>query len=455
MPNKPELPRISDVTEAASRAAENAPDAVKKAAGRAAEMAPKPVKRAAATAASLPRTLAGAADTLRRRTDELPDASVTVEPGVPRALREVAAKAGKRRKKDRHSRTKVAFFRYSYYDIAFKFFVEQVLDADYIALPEATRRTMELGSLNSNDFVCSPFKHLLGDYIEALELGADVLVQFSGPCRLGYYGELQESILRDMGYEFDMLNFATVAGKPMQEYLNICKDKVNPDLSIPQGVKNFLLLFKMIENLDSYNDRYLELAGFEREHGSFARAREDFYADMREVTNATELAAAYKRGMHTLEELPIDRPVDPIRVGLIGEYFTAVDPRSNLYLENKLSGMGVSLARYLNMTNRNLHYNEPNLRRSVAEYVDYDMGPTSTMTVAAAKRYAQEGFDGIIHLKSSGCTPEIDVMPVLQRISNDFHIPILYLSYDSQTSDTGLDTRLEAFYDMVAMRKAR
>ena len=46
-------------------------------------------------------------------------------------------------------------------------------------------------------------------------------------------------------------------------------------------------------------------------------------------------------------------------------------------------------------------------------------------------------------------------MPVLQRISSDYHTPILYLSYDSQTSDTGLDTRLEAFYDMIAMRKAR
>ena len=66
---------------------------------------------------------------------------------------------------------------------------------------------------------------------------------------------------------------------------------------------------------------------------------------------------------------------------------------------------------------------------------------------------SEKGFDGIVHLKSSGCTPEIDVMPVLQRISSDYHIPILYLSYDSQTSDTGLDTRLEAFYDMLAMKK--
>ena len=31
--------------------------------------------------------------------------------------------------------------------------------------------------------------------------------------------------------------------------------------------------------------------------------------------------------------------------------------------------------------------------------------------------------------------------------------PILYLNYDTQTSDTGIETRLEAFYDMIAMRK--
>ena len=153
--------------------------------------------------------------------------------------------------------------------------------------------------------------------------------------------------------------------------------------------------------------------------------------------------------------MPKNVPVDPIRVGLVGEYFTAVDPFSNLHIEDKLQVMGVSMARMINMTNRNLRYNEKNLRASISEYAKYDMGPTSSLTIAAAKRYAEQGFDGIVHMKSTGCTPEIDVMPALQRVSNDYNVPILYLSYDSQTSDTGLDTRLEAFYDMIAMRKAR
>ena len=149
------------------------------------------------------------------------------------------------------------------------------------------------------------------------------------------------------------------------------------------------------------------------------------------------------------------RPARPVRVGIVGEYFTAADPASNLDLERKLLAMGVEVHRSLTMTNRNLRYNEKNLRASIADYVTYDMGPTSSLTIASALRYAQEGFDGVVHVKSSGCTPEVDCVPVLQRIGRDTGMPLLYLSYDSQTSDTGLDTRLEAFYDMLAMKKEK
>ena len=363
------------------------------------------------------------------------------------------AKGKKKKKRDRHSRTKVAFMRYGYYDLVFKYFVEQVLDADFVWLGEPTRRTVELGSRHATDYVCSPFKHILGDYIEALEAGADVLVQVTGPCRLGYYGELQESILRDLGYDFEMLNFATVEGGSAADYIKICQKKVNPDVGIAGGVKNLLAVAKMIECLDEYNDAWLAQAGFEVERGSFSRARDDYFAAMRDASCPDDILRAHREGMRVLRGLEVSVPADPVRVGVVGEYFTAPVPHANLHVEDKLVGMGVSVARMMNMTNRNLRYNEKNLRAGISEYVTYDMGPTSSLTLAAAKKYAQEGFDGVIHVKSAGCTPEIDCMPVLQRISSDYGMPILYLSFDSQTSDTGLDTRLEAFYDMISRRK--
>ena len=93
----------------------------------------------------------------------------------------------------------ISFPRYAEYNCAFRYIVEEALGARYVMPPALTRRTMELGAKYSPDFVCTPFKTILGSMIEALEAGADTLLMTHGLCRLGYYGELLEQILRDLG----------------------------------------------------------------------------------------------------------------------------------------------------------------------------------------------------------------------------------------------------------------
>ena len=77
-----------------------------------------------------------------------------------------------------------------------------------------TQRTAELGGRYSPEFVCSPFKFNLGNYLEALEQGANVLFQTGLGCRYGYYGELQEQILRDLGYQFRFVCLSRQRAKP-------------------------------------------------------------------------------------------------------------------------------------------------------------------------------------------------------------------------------------------------
>ena len=55
---------------------------------------------------------------------------IVMREGKPRPL----FFTGKRPKRDRHSRRKVSFFHFRNYEPAFKYFTEQVLDADYIAI---------------------------------------------------------------------------------------------------------------------------------------------------------------------------------------------------------------------------------------------------------------------------------------------------------------------------------
>ena len=131
-----------------------------------------------------------------------------------------------------------------------------------------------------------------------------------------------------------------------------------------------------------------------------------------------------------------------------------MDAFSNLELEQKLADMRVEVHRWMNVTNQFLRYSgQKNMHVKIQDLCAYEMGPTATANIWWARTCAERGFDGLIHVKSAGCTPEIDVMPVLQNISRDYKIPVLYLTYDAQTSDVGLMTRLEAFYDMLDMRK--
>ena len=347
---------------------------------------------------------------------------------------------------------KVSFPEFNHYNYALKYFIEQGLEADYVMAPQMTVRTMDRGAKNSPDYVCTPFKTTLGSMMDALEAGADTLIMVMGLCRLGYYAELQEQVLRDLGYEFDFINLAQYSTGKKRDYIKALK-RINPKMSIPKMTKAIADAIKMAEYLDEAESIYYQNCGFEKVRGSYKKLRTKFLSAMETASSRRDIDAAYNRFKRDAAQISIDKPRNPLRVGVLGEFYTVMDPFSNLNLEQKLADMGVEVHRFMNITNRMLRYRAKNLAVETADYCEYEMGPTSTANIWSAKHYADKGFDGLVHVKSAGCTPEIDIMPVLQNISADYKIPVLYLTYDSQTSDTGLDTRIEAFYDMISMRK--
>jgi predicted nucleotide-binding protein (sugar kinase/HSP70/actin superfamily) len=252
-----------------------------------------------------------------------------------------------------------------------------------------------------------------------------------------------------------MLNFSYGIEKGYVGWAKEVLAQVNPDIDIPYAIKQLLACATMLERLDEVRDFYMANAGFETQEatGSCKRIWQNFLNNIGRATSKKEIDDCANSAISAMRDVEICKPLHPLRIGIIGEVYTAIDEHSNLGLDEKLMSMGVEVHRMLNFSNRYLHYNEPNMRKSVSRYLSHDAGPTTTMTLFAAKKYAEEGFDGIIHAKCSGCTPEIDAMPMLTRLSADEHIPILFLTYDTETSDTGLMTRLEAFYDMLSMKK--
>lgn len=348
---------------------------------------------------------------------------------------------------------KVAFPRVANYNPAVKYIIEQGTGARYIMQPEMTRRTMEIGAKYSPDSVCTPFKTSLGSIIEALEAGADTILMTYGLCRLGYYGELQEQILRDMGYEFEFINLADYDTGKKRDFLKAFK-RINPKLNLARFGLAATEGLKMAEYIDELTAEYYQNCGFEVNKDDYKKAFKRFLIAMSHASSRSEIQEGYLKAKQEFHQIPVDKPERPLRVGILGEFFTVMDAFSNLEVEKKLADMQVEVHRWMNISNRMLHYSgERNLNIKIRDLCTFEMGPTSTGNIWCARNYAEQKFDGLIHVKSAGCTPEIDVMPVLQRISAQYKIPVLYLTYDSQTSDTGLMTRVEAFYDMIQMRK--
>jgi predicted nucleotide-binding protein (sugar kinase/HSP70/actin superfamily) len=52
-------------------------------------------------------------------------------------------------------------------------------------------------------------------------------------------------------------------------------------------------------------------------------------------------------------------------------------------------------------------------------------------------------------LTAKNCMPEITVRPILEKIHQESGIPFLSLSLDEQVAEAGINTRLEAFIDVV------
>ena len=334
------------------------------------------------------------------------------------------------------------------YSCAFRYLFENGFGVKYMTPPPLTKKTIEIGSKHSPDYVCVPFKYCLGCHIEALEKGANCLMQIFGACRLNYYGELEEKILRDLGYDFKFFNMAEINFRSPRSILEHFKI-VNPKMSLVKIIKSLPTTINIIKTIDKMEDYIRKNAGFEKDKN----ALEDTFNEFKEKLNLTQNAKQYKKlkkeYTKKLKSIKINKPYHPLRVGLVGDYYTVQEPFSNYFIEKELENMGIEVYREMNLTNTIINSKYKNSRKTGKRYVKFDIGATANYTVAEALKYAKNGLDGIIQVKSFGCTPELNAQTVLQSISRDYKIPILHFSFDSQTSETGIKTRLEAFYDMM------
>ena len=88
-----------------------------------------------------------------------------------------------------------------------------------------------------------------------------------------------------------------------------------------------------------------------------------------------------------------------------------------------------------------------------SKYISTKLGADASDNICKAEKYCKEGYDAILHIKSSFCTPEIAAMPLIKKVCNDYNVPVVFLSFDTNSNETGVSTRIEALLDLIEMRK--
>lgn len=348
--------------------------------------------------------------------------------------------------------SKVSYPLIGNYNIPCHYFLSHIFK-NVISPPPITNKTIELGTKYSPDFVCTPFKHTLGTMIESIEKGADTLIQLGGGCRYGYYAELQEKILKDLGYDVKVVNLITMGKTDYKRILKLFKE-------IDRNIKRKDLLYygfitvKMIMYMDKVDDYIRENIAFEVQKGSFNSLKEEMLIKFKNIKGYFELKKIYKFYFNEIKKVKIHKPGNYLKIGIIGELYTLMEPFANKYLEDNLAKNNVQIKRFTTASYL-LFYKKRILKKLFKKFkiIKYFLGADASDNVINTSYMCENNYDGIIHIKSAFCTPEIGVMPIISKIAYEKDVPVLFLTFDSNTSRVGVQTRLEAFYDMLEMRK--
>ena len=325
--------------------------------------------------------------------------------------------------------------------------------------PPVTKRTLALGVRHSPETVCLPFKIMLGNFIEALEQGADTLLTCggTGPCRLGMYAQVQQEILQQLGYKFNML----VAEPSLTSILGLLRELVTGG-EWKMVYRTFQFAWAKLLIIDEIERRIAIIRPRECRQGDADVIFSSAIAALKQATCQADLQAIYLTIVSQLAEVAVHEKTDIIRIGLVGEIYILLEPFANQQLEKRLGRMGVEVQKTMQLSDyvqghvvRSRQYRELHHRLTqLAEpYLNHYIGGHGLKSIAYTVEKYQQGVDGIIQAYPFTCMPEGIAKNILHQVSSETGMPVLNLVYDEHSGEAGLVTRLEAFVDLLRYRK--
>lgn len=331
--------------------------------------------------------------------------------------------------------------------------------------PYTSKRTLSLGTKHSPEAICLPYKLILGNFIEAIEGGADYVAMITSPgiCRLGEYGSCIKNALSDLGYNANYIELQLYDGiQGLYNFLKEVSSKNDPVLFM----RAIVLAIRKVFLLDDLETKLSYLRAREL---TFGDAEKHFIKALKivdEAMNTRQLNKAKKLAFAEMDKVKYDKNKEVLYVDITGEIYLVCDKFSNQDVVKELGKMGVQTRKSLTVSSflkdaiipKIFRKGETHLQRAnrlAKPYLMRDIGGDALECVSDVAYANERGIDGIIHISPFTCMPEIMSQNIFPAMRENCDIPILPLIMDEQTGKAGYLTRLEAFVDLMRRRKRR
>lgn len=315
---------------------------------------------------------------------------------------------------------------HSYYGPFWESFFEE-LDFEVIVSEETNKRIINYGVKESVPEICVPIKIYLGHALDLLEKNVDYIFV---PRMISIHkGEI--FCPKFMGLP-DMMNHGV---KALEEKILSCHiSSTNEDIS---DYKNYISMASKLGVSETKIKAAARIAG--ERWRLFRRYNRMGYTPI-------EASNFLKQGIEPKE---IDRSKEEVQIGLLGYVYNMYDNFVSMDIVNKLRELNVGFITFDMIE-------EDELRKAI----DYMKKPLfwtfSNMLLGAGyKLFRDYEVDGVIHTTAFGCGPDSFLGKLFEIESDETGIPFMTIRIDEHTGENHLQTRIEAFVDMLKRKKLK
>jgi len=341
----------------------------------------------------------------------------------------------------------------------------EAVQIPYVSPQKANKQMLQAGAALSPDEICLPFKVFMGSFADSIKAGADtvLLTGSCGPCRFGEYCELQPKLLKKNGFNAEMLVIDAPKAIGRKELCRRIRSILETSpVSGASKFKAFRQALHILSLADGLNEKAREAAGYEKNRGESKRLLEACFKQLDSVRLPDDMQAILLRYHEKIDFIRKDMNKKPIRIALIGEIYSMIEPFANLFIEDLLMEYGIVSKRLItpswwikDLAEKPFGVHSAQIMRAAKPHLPYNAGGHAKESLGFAQLCKNDGFDGAIQIYPLGCMPEIVAKAVLPSVQKEHGFPVLTLIIDEMTGEAGYLTRIEAFIDMLAEKRKR